>query len=392
MRHVYLIIFTIWITASYAQEGRVCIYEHPNYKGWEQCFTEDQANFKYLGINDEVSSLRIFGGIQVKLYQNAHYQGMGYLYTENIPWVGDEVNDQFSSLQIISSVQNQVCLYEHPNYQGIERCFAEDQIDFASLGINDRISSLRIFGPLEVNLFQHARYRGFRQVYTENTPWVGKNMDEQFSSLQILKKRPSKSFRRNDSPHEYNKSWTKPPPQRDGNEEDRYDGNEPNKGDTFRHRHPRQEEEQRDRNYKRLPHPESSNDQQKKQGYFRLHNHSKCLAVTNSYERGAPVQAWPCRPITTQSWKWDNGRLINHGGKCLDADSASMSINGGKIQIWECHNRANQQWSFNQGRLVNQGSGKCLDLHEGDLDQEVGKIQLWDCHLRANQQWEMIYR
>jgi len=344
------------ITAAQADD-QVCLYEHPNYRGWEQCFTEDQANFKYLRINDQVSSLKIFGNIQVKLYQHANYQGFVNLYTRDTAWVGEAADDQFSSLQILPGFNDQVCLYEHPRYAGFERCFTEDQPNFAYLGINDQVSSLRISGNLEVNLFQHSNYRGFRQVYRNDTPWVGRDVDEQFSSIQIVKIPPS-------SPKQ---------PHRDWNDNSNWN-HEP------RHHDERQSPDSRYHyGNKRLrpPPPEAPPSDH----YFQLRVQGKCLTALSLHKDGIPLQTRQCEDNVTQWWTWERGRLVNRGGKCLDADSGSMNQNGGRLQIWECHDRANQQWFFDGNRVVNKGSGKCLDLHSGH-------VQLWECNEDLDQQWE----
>jgi hypothetical protein len=81
--------------------SKVCLYEHINYGGWEKCFSSNQPNFVSLGINDQVSSLKIYGSLSV-------------------------------------------CLYEHINYGGWKKCFGGNQPNFVQLGINDQVSSLSL--------------------------------------------------------------------------------------------------------------------------------------------------------------------------------------------------------------------------------------------------------
>ena len=77
----------------------VCLYEHKDYEGWEKCFTENQEKFGPLGINDQVSSLKVKGGATAELYEHGNYDGFKRVYTEDTPWVGED-NDKFSSLKV----------------------------------------------------------------------------------------------------------------------------------------------------------------------------------------------------------------------------------------------------------------------------------------------------
>jgi hypothetical protein len=99
--------------------------------------------------------------------------------------VGNAVNDKFSSLKVKPAPK--VCLYEHANYGGWEKCFSSDQANFVSLGINDVVSSVKIFGGAKAELYEHVNYGGFKQVYTNNVPWVGNAVNDKFSSLKVIK-------------------------------------------------------------------------------------------------------------------------------------------------------------------------------------------------------------
>ena len=84
-------------TATVTKE--VCLYQHKDYKGWEKCYSSDQPKFKQLGINDQVSSLKVKGGAEARLFQHHDYQGFKRVYKNNTPWVGAD-NDKFSSLKV----------------------------------------------------------------------------------------------------------------------------------------------------------------------------------------------------------------------------------------------------------------------------------------------------
>ena len=77
----------------------VCVYQHANYEGWEKCFTADEPKFVPLGINDQVSSVKVKGGAKAELFQHHDFQGFSRVYEQDIPFVGAD-NDQFSALKI----------------------------------------------------------------------------------------------------------------------------------------------------------------------------------------------------------------------------------------------------------------------------------------------------
>jgi len=80
----------------------------------------------------------------------------------------------------------QVCLYEHKNYRGWQKCFKTNQPNFVNLGINDTVSSLKVAPGCTAELYQHINYRGFKRVYTGDNAWVGNANNDEFSSLKVL--------------------------------------------------------------------------------------------------------------------------------------------------------------------------------------------------------------
>ncbi len=162
---------------------KVCLYQHANYKGWEKCFNTNQSNFVPLGMNDQVSSIKVSPGNKAVLYQHINYNGYQRVYTANTPWVGNQVNDQYSSLKI--NPKKIVCLYQHANYKGWKKCYSTDKSNFVSLGINDQVSSVKVSSGAKAELYQHINYRGYKRVYTRNTPWIGNQVNDQYSSLRV---------------------------------------------------------------------------------------------------------------------------------------------------------------------------------------------------------------
>jgi Peptidase inhibitor family I36 len=84
-----------------------------------------------------------------------------------------------------AAAAKEVCLYEHSNYNGWEKCYPSDQPNFVTLRINDTVSSLKVKGGATAELFEHTDYNGFKREYSQDTPWVGNEDNDKFSSLKI---------------------------------------------------------------------------------------------------------------------------------------------------------------------------------------------------------------
>jgi len=170
-----------------AMSGTVCLYEHANYKGWKKCYSTNKPNFVPLRINDKVSSIKVSPGTRAVLFQHINYRGYKRVYTKNTAWIGNQVNDQYSSLKVQSKhkPKHTVCLYQHANYKGWRKCFRADKPNFVPLRINDQVSSVKVSPGAKAVLFQHINYRGYKRVYTTNTPWIGNQVNDQYSSLRV---------------------------------------------------------------------------------------------------------------------------------------------------------------------------------------------------------------
>jgi hypothetical protein len=90
------------------REDRVCVYQHAGYRGNSQCFDagEDMPSLKDIGWNDGISSIRVFNGTRVAVYENSDYSGERLVVEKDIPDLtrmnargGWNWNDQISSLR-----------------------------------------------------------------------------------------------------------------------------------------------------------------------------------------------------------------------------------------------------------------------------------------------------
>ena len=83
---------------------------------------------------------------------------------------------------------DQVCLYEHANYQGESRCFSinENGGVVSQMGsFNDKTSSIEMGSQVMAHVFEHNDYGGQFMVLSSNVSFLP-TMNDKGSSLKIL--------------------------------------------------------------------------------------------------------------------------------------------------------------------------------------------------------------
>jgi len=158
-----------------------CFYERPNYGGQYFCASvgESQTHVP-AGINDRISSIRLFGTAEVVVYPDLNYHGKSVRFDTNITDLREVGwNDKISSFSVGrkgyggagnwgSGPQpgSGACFYENPNYGGQYFCANVGALtpEMPS-GTNDEVSSIRLFGNASVTVFQDARYEGRSQKF-----------------------------------------------------------------------------------------------------------------------------------------------------------------------------------------------------------------------------------
>jgi hypothetical protein len=81
--------------------------------------------------------------------------------------------------------RDQVCVYEHADYGGWERCFGIGE-DVADLGnLRNQISSVRIFGRAEITLFEHPGFQGRQLVIDSSTTNLPRGWNDETDSLRV---------------------------------------------------------------------------------------------------------------------------------------------------------------------------------------------------------------
>jgi hypothetical protein len=82
--------------------------------------------------------------------------------------------------------RDEVCFYDEPDYDGEHFCTSHSIRNLANDDWNDDISSMELYGDIEVVLFEHADYRGRSHHYTRDTGRIRGRLDNEASSLKII--------------------------------------------------------------------------------------------------------------------------------------------------------------------------------------------------------------
>jgi Beta/Gamma crystallin len=188
------------------RRDQVCVYEHADYGGWEQCFGAGESLRDLGPRRNRISSVRIMGRAEVTLFEYPDFNGKQVAITNDISdlsqWRG--WNDQADSLRVHGGGvegrpgfgrrgEDRVCLYEHVGYQGRSQCFdsCEDVQDMRLVGWNDVASSIRTFGRTRIVFYEHMGFGGERLLVDGDIPDLTRvgahdgNWNDRISSLRM---------------------------------------------------------------------------------------------------------------------------------------------------------------------------------------------------------------
>lgn len=163
------------------------VYQHANYGGKAVTlpvghYSLAQLNARGMG-NDAISSLKVGAGMRVIAYQHDGFGGAARLYTRDVSYVGNDFNDQISSI-VVEPMR--VMLFQHANYGGASQSFGPGRYDVNQLKVgNDQASSVLVPPGYRVTVFQHAGFKGTKKVFTGDASYVGNDFNDQVSSLIV---------------------------------------------------------------------------------------------------------------------------------------------------------------------------------------------------------------
>ena len=182
-------VFAAAVSASAQEWGRprvpqsgACFYEHIDFGGRYFCYRSGTSNDDVpRGLNNEISSIRIFGDAQVVVYRDGDFRGSSRHFESSVSDLRREgLNDRISSLRVDERrygrgdgrgrgrsggpwgrpplPRSGACFYRDINFGGEYFCAPPGSRAEVPRGTNDEISSVRIFGDAAVTVFRDANY------------------------------------------------------------------------------------------------------------------------------------------------------------------------------------------------------------------------------------------
>lgn len=172
-----------WGRPSIPARG-ACFYEHADFDGRYFCAPVGSATEQVpASINDRISSIRVFGNAEVIVFRNRNFDGQSRTFTSNVKDLRSAgFNDRLSSFRVDSSGFNRrafgggdregkwgrpdvprtgACFYKNRNFGGDYFCSGVGaSVAQVPRGTNDEISSIQLFGNVEVTVFRDSDYRG----------------------------------------------------------------------------------------------------------------------------------------------------------------------------------------------------------------------------------------
>lgn len=174
-----------WGRPRVPQSG-ACFYEHINFEGRYFCYRSGTSNDNVpRGLNNEISSIRIFGDAQVVVYKEGDFRGSSRHFESSVNDLRREgMNDRISSLRVDERRDGRgdgrggrgrgggpwwgrppiprsgACFYRDINFGGEYFCASLGSRAEVPRGTNDEISSVRILGDAEVTVFRDINYQG----------------------------------------------------------------------------------------------------------------------------------------------------------------------------------------------------------------------------------------
>jgi hypothetical protein len=197
---------------------RVCIYKDENFHGHEQCYRpgDEVSDLKHV----EISSIRVDGHARALLYENRDFRGRMMDFSADIPDLKRVWHEDVGSLRVTldytsnrdrvydpersygryepypssGTIEEGVCVYERPNYQGRFQCWASgtNVSDLSFANWRDRISSVRVFGHARLAAYKDTSFRGERVLIDHDVPDLAgfaartvRNRNYEISSVEV---------------------------------------------------------------------------------------------------------------------------------------------------------------------------------------------------------------
>ena len=184
------------VKAGNAEKVLATAYVDSNYSGgYQQFFIGDYPDLKKFGMNDKISSIKVEPGYRVTAYIDTGYGGAFKYFEGDVPYVGEQFNDEISSLKVAKATQDtlvRATVYRGVNFTNNELLLFEGNVpNLGAYGMNDCIRSLKVTPGYRLIAFVDSNYRGAFMVFEGNVSKIGNVMHDVFSSIKVEKAGPS---------------------------------------------------------------------------------------------------------------------------------------------------------------------------------------------------------
>ena len=157
------------------RQSGACFYREANFAGEKFCVRAGERMAQVPPeFNDRISSVRMFGHVEITVYQNRDFREPMLRLREDVANLqsyqvspGHSWNDRVSSIEVSRDRdrgdydRDGACFFKESDFRGEKFCVPRgDRIGQVPPGFGDRISSVRLYGRVTVTIYQDENFRG----------------------------------------------------------------------------------------------------------------------------------------------------------------------------------------------------------------------------------------
>jgi hypothetical protein len=193
-----------WGRGGQTPRSGVCFFDDVDFRGQSFCVRQgDTLDALPPGMNDRISSIKVFGGAEVIVFKDVRFRGPSARFATDVRDLRSQGwNDAISSARVETSSwrgdrrpswegnaeipREGACFYQDAGFRGQSFCLPRGG-SFASLpaGFNDHISSVRVRGA-NVMIFMDADFRGRATRLTSDVDNLGGMWNDKISSIRVF--------------------------------------------------------------------------------------------------------------------------------------------------------------------------------------------------------------
>jgi hypothetical protein len=176
----------------------IAVYSDKNYRGRSWVFTDDIRDLSRMGLNNQASSVRVLGG-RWRICRSPNFGGCIDV-TDDIPNLRDVgFNDQVSSIQEVGpgggrpdggwggGGRPSITVYSDKGFSGRSWNFDKDVRNLGSMGMGDRISSVKITGG-RWRLCRSSSFDGCVEVSEDVWDLKDLGINDQVNSIELVRR------------------------------------------------------------------------------------------------------------------------------------------------------------------------------------------------------------